>query len=81
MITRGKLQYPYFKKVLDLLKPWSVCLDLYSDSQIDSLERGQINNILLVLPQTERNIGISHKHGNKLSEAESYCLRALSYAR
>eukprot|EP00596_Hydrurales_sp_CCMP1899_P008612 CAMPEP_0119036856 /NCGR_PEP_ID=MMETSP1177-20130426/4860_1 /TAXON_ID=2985 /ORGANISM="Ochromonas sp, Strain CCMP1899" /LENGTH=358 /DNA_ID=CAMNT_0006997321 /DNA_START=498 /DNA_END=1575 /DNA_ORIENTATION=- len=73
MRTRDSLCLPLYMKILDQINPWF--------RRIGSLNKDQINHLLYVLSQMECNVGMIYKDENKLSEAEPYCLRALSYAR
>jgi tetratricopeptide (TPR) repeat protein len=50
-------------------------------SQIDSLDKDQINTTLLYFTRTERKMGAIHKRRNEFNLAEDYCQRALTYAR
>jgi hypothetical protein len=43
MIDRDNFEFHYYEKTLDLLRPWSSEVDSNSTSQIDSLEKDQIN--------------------------------------
>jgi hypothetical protein len=49
MIDINNLRFPCLEKMLDLLSPWSSKLDSNLTSQIDSLEKHQINFILHLL--------------------------------
>jgi tetratricopeptide (TPR) repeat protein len=77
----NNFQFPYYEKMLDLLSPWSSKLDSNSTSQINSLDRDQINFVSCFLSTTERNIAIILRQRNEFELAESYCQQALSHAR
>jgi tetratricopeptide (TPR) repeat protein len=81
MIDSVNLRLPYLEKMLDFLRPWSSKLDLNPTSQIDSLDKDQINSLSVLLSITERNIAIILRHRNEFILAESYCQQALSHAR
>jgi tetratricopeptide (TPR) repeat protein len=81
MIDSNNLRLPYHEKMLELSRPWSSKLDSNSTSQVDSLDKDQINSLLYLLSTTERNIAIILNHRNKFVLAESYCQQALSHAR
>jgi tetratricopeptide (TPR) repeat protein len=80
-IDRDNLAFPYFEKMLDILRPWSTCVDLNRASHIDSINKEQISEILLHLSQTERSIGLIFTRRNQFDRAENHCQQALSYAR
>jgi hypothetical protein len=71
MIDSGNLRFPYLEKMLDLLRLWSLKLDSNSTSQIDNLDKDQMNIVLLLLATTERNIGIILRQRNEFELAES----------
>jgi hypothetical protein len=81
MIDSYNFQFPYYEKMLDLLRPWSSKLDSNQISQIDNLDKYQTNSLLDLLSQTERNIGITLRKRNEFELSESYCQQALSHAR
>jgi hypothetical protein len=58
MIDSDNLRFPYFEKMLDLLRPWSSKLDSNQTSQIDNLDKYQTNSLFGLLSQTEHNIGM-----------------------
>jgi tetratricopeptide (TPR) repeat protein len=80
-MARDNLVFPYYEKMLELLRPWSTYLDSNRTIQIDSLDEGQINHTLVCFTQIERNIGGIYKGRNEFKLAEDYCQRALTYAR
>jgi hypothetical protein len=75
------LTFPYYEKLLELLRPWSVYLDSNHTSHIDSLDEDQINHTLAHFTQTEHNMGEINGRRNEFNLAEEHCQRALSYAR
>jgi Tfp pilus assembly protein PilF len=81
VIDCDNLTFPYYEKMLDILRPWSTYLDLNCASHKDSLDKEQISELLLYLSQTERNMGQIHIRRNQLDLAENHCHRALSHAR
>jgi tetratricopeptide (TPR) repeat protein len=81
IIDNDNLTFPNVEKMLDLLRPWSLKLDSNSTSQIDNLDKDQINIILDLLSNTELHIGIILRQRNEFELAESYCQQSLSHAR
>jgi tetratricopeptide (TPR) repeat protein len=81
MIDSDNLRFPYFEKMLDLMRPWTSKLDSNSTSRMDSPDKSRINSILYLLSTTERNIGTVLIHRNESILAEGYCQQALSNAR
>jgi tetratricopeptide (TPR) repeat protein len=75
------LTFPYYEKMLDILRPWSAYLDLSSTSHIGSLDKDQINHTLLCFSQTEWNIARIHTRRSQSDRAENHCQQALSFAR
>jgi tetratricopeptide (TPR) repeat protein len=80
-VDSANLRHPCYDKILDLLRPWSACLDSNSTSRVDCLDKDQINYVLRLLSTTECNIGGLFRLRNEFILAESYCQQALSYAR
>jgi hypothetical protein len=81
MMDSCNFQFPYYKKMLDLLKPWSLKLDSNPTSRIDNLDKYQMDFLLRLLSTTESNIGMIFRKRNEFELAESYCQQALSQAR
>jgi hypothetical protein len=81
MVASDNITFPYYQKVLELLRPWSACLDVNCNSHMDSLDKDQINYTISFFVQTECNIGMIHQHRNEFVLAEGHSKRALSYAR
>jgi tetratricopeptide (TPR) repeat protein len=81
MVASDNITLPYYQKMLELLRPWSIYLDKNCNGHIDSLDKDQINRITFYFSQTECNIGMIHQHRNEFVLAEDHCQRALSYAR
>jgi tetratricopeptide (TPR) repeat protein len=81
LMDRDNLTFPYYEKMLDILRPWSTYLDLNRASHIDSINKEQISEILLRLSHTERNMGVIFSRRNQFDRAENHCQQALSYAR
>jgi hypothetical protein len=81
VINRGDFVFPYFEKMLDILRPWSKFRDLNAVSREDNLSEDQINYTMWLLSETERKIAIFYSRRNQLDIAENHCQRALSYAR
>jgi tetratricopeptide (TPR) repeat protein len=81
LIARDDLIFPYYEKMLDLLRPWSASIDLNSTSLRDNLTGDKINHILMTSSSTECSIALIYLHRNQFDLAENYCQRALSHAR
>jgi tetratricopeptide (TPR) repeat protein len=80
-INRDNLCLPNFEKILELLRPWSVNLDLDSTGRIDKLVKGQIDYLLLTSLEMELQIAPIFTRRNRFDEAEKHCQRAISYAK
>jgi tetratricopeptide (TPR) repeat protein len=81
MMALDNLVFPYYEKILELLRPWSTYLDSNRTIQIESLDEGQINHTLVCFTQIERTIGAINRRRNEFNLAEDHCQRALTYAR
>jgi tetratricopeptide (TPR) repeat protein len=75
------MTFPYNEKILELLKPWSLCVDLDAAHRVDILNKDQINEILRLLSETERIMAIIHTNKSQFVIAENHFQRALSCAR
>jgi hypothetical protein len=75
------LTYPYYKKMLDLLKPWSVILDLNTTSGVQNLEEFKVHHILGLLSTIIQSIATRNTSRYEFHLAETHCERALHYAR
>lgn len=73
--------FPFVKKSLDILKPWSLCLELDVISRIDSLDEDQTNHILHLLSMFEEKMATICMHRNEFDLSEKYCQLSLSHAR
>lgn len=71
--------YPIQVEMFDLLKPWSAWLNSTPRSEL--IDRGHINDLLLILSENERNMSVVLMHRNQYNLADSHCQRALTYAR
>jgi tetratricopeptide (TPR) repeat protein len=69
--------FPYYEKMLEVLKPWSLCVDLNASNQVESLSRDQIDVILKQLSVTEQRLGECYRHRNEFDTSENYFQRAL----
>jgi hypothetical protein len=67
--------------ILEVLKPWSLSLDMDAASRIESLSKDHINAILELLSDTEQDIAKKCMNKCQFGESESHCQRALAYAR
>jgi hypothetical protein len=80
-IDRDNVLFPYLKKILELLRPWSVNLDLDSTGRIDNLNEGHIEYLLIKLIAMKFSIAFIHTERNQFDQAENHCQQALSHAR
>jgi len=78
-VDRDNLKIPYFLKMQEMLKPWSLCLD--SESQNDSLSQAYIDYLWEILAHTESSIAMIYMSTFQLDISESYFLQSLAYAR
>jgi hypothetical protein len=75
------ISFLYRKKVLEVLKPWSLCVDLDVVNRVDNLSKDQIDKILKLSSETELSLAIIHDHRNEFDISEIHHQRSLSYAR
>jgi tetratricopeptide (TPR) repeat protein len=75
-IQCDSLALPHSLKTVELLRPWSISLD--SDA---SLDKEQINFILILLSDSERIISDIRTSKKQFSLAEDHLKRALSYVK
>jgi tetratricopeptide (TPR) repeat protein len=68
---------PYCLKILEVLKPWSLCLD----SRTDKMSKDEIHLILELSSNTECMIAAIYKNRDRYDVSESHYQRAISYAR
>jgi tetratricopeptide (TPR) repeat protein len=80
-IDSDNLCFPYLEKMLELLRPWSVNLDLDSTGRIDILDKEQIALLLVRSIETELQIAFIHTERSRFDQAENHCQQALSHAR
>jgi tetratricopeptide (TPR) repeat protein len=80
-IDIDNLCFPYLEKMLELLRPWSVNLDLDPTGRIDNLDKGQIEHLLLSLSGTELQMAAIYTRRSLFDQAENHCQQALSHAR
>jgi hypothetical protein len=57
LMVHENLTFPYYEKILDILRPWSTYLDVSSSSHIGSLDKVQIKITLFYFSQTKCNMG------------------------
>jgi hypothetical protein len=81
LIDCDNVLLPCYEKVLEVLEPWSLCVDLDAANPIESLSKDQIDRILKQLSNIERRIATIYMHRNQFDIAESYYQRAVSNAR
>jgi tetratricopeptide (TPR) repeat protein len=81
MVANDDLTFPYYQKMLELLRPWCTHLDVNRTSHTDSLDKDQIHYTIYHFVKTECYIGRIHQHRNEFILAEDHCQQALSYAR
>jgi tetratricopeptide (TPR) repeat protein len=75
------LTFPYYEKILELLRPWSAYLDVSSASHVGSLDKDQINRTLFHFSQTEWNIARVYIRRSQFDRAENHCQQALIFAK
>jgi hypothetical protein len=78
-LSCGNKLYPIYVQKLDLLKPWSTYL--YSTNRIDIIDNSQVNDLLFILSESERNMGVVQTHRNFHDLAEKHFKRAITFAR
>jgi hypothetical protein len=81
MISQNDLIFPYYEKMLDLLKPWSAYFNSNPTTRVDSMDKDKVNHLLRLSSQTERNIALIYTFRNEFDLAENYCQISLSHAR
>jgi hypothetical protein len=77
-IVQANNMIPYVEKQLEVLTPWSVLID--SDCHIDSLNKDEINQVLILLSDSARVLASLYLKKEEFNASEVYCKRALSYA-
>lgn len=81
-MTRDNLSFPWYDKMLDVLKPWSIYFDVkFSSSRIDNLSEFQINGLLRLFFEAYSQISAIYIHKNQFGDANIQCKQALHYAR
>jgi hypothetical protein len=80
-IAGDDLKFPYYEKMLDLLRPWSASINLNSTRLRDSLSGDQINHTLMMSSSIELHVAFVYIKRNHFDLAESHCQQALSHAR
>jgi hypothetical protein len=70
-----------FEKTLQVLKHWSLNVDLDATNRVEILSKDQINKILKLLSSTEEAAAIICMNKNRFNESENYCQQALLHAR
>jgi hypothetical protein len=81
MISVDMLKLPLYKKLLKLIRPWSAYLDSDFPSQVDSISKYEINEILMKEAVTESNIALIYMHTSQFNLVETHCQRGISCAR
>jgi hypothetical protein len=80
-MATDNLVFPYYEKMLELLRPWTAYLDLNCTNHIDGLDEDQINYTLYIFSTTELYMDKISILRYEWNLAENYCQRALSFAR
>jgi hypothetical protein len=80
-MDRDNIVLPYREKMLTVLQPWSLCVDLDAANQVDSLSKDQIHKILESLSTTERSVSIIYTHRSQFNLSENHCRRSLTCAQ
>jgi tetratricopeptide (TPR) repeat protein len=81
VMDRDNMTLPYHEKMLEVLKPWSQCLNLDVASRVDSLSTDQFDEILYLLSETEKEVARVYMNRGLLDISDNCCKRALFYAR
>jgi tetratricopeptide (TPR) repeat protein len=81
VIDCNNIVLPYYEKMLEILKPWSLCLDLDTANRVDSLNNDQIEEILESSSEIEQSLGTIYEYKNEFITSESHFQRAISYAK
>jgi hypothetical protein len=69
LLICANLTFPYFQKMLRILKPWSACLD--------TLDRKQKSIIVTYSSRIERQVGSIHVNRNEFQLGDIHCQRAM----
>jgi hypothetical protein len=86
-IQQLTMMRPYIENSLNLLRPWSLCLELDGTKYIhratggESFSKDHINTLLSLLAATETEMAIILNGLNELDLSENHCRLALTYAR
>lgn len=75
------LIFPFYKKMLGLLKPWSIILKMGTTSKVNNLIEFQIHQILMMSSIVHEQMVQIYILRNEFNLAETHCERALHYAR
>jgi hypothetical protein len=82
VIEHDNIILPNCEKMLEIMMPWSLSLDLDAAHRVDYyLTKDLIDYILEVLSYIERNIAKVYMNRNQFTVSEYHCQRAISYAR
>jgi tetratricopeptide (TPR) repeat protein len=81
IIVCDDLTFPYYEKMLDLLKPWSVYFNSSPSARVDSMDKDKVNHLLRLSSKTERQIALIYIHRSEFDLAQNYCQISLSHAR
>jgi tetratricopeptide (TPR) repeat protein len=77
IINRCKMSVPLLKRLLSLLNPWLIQLDLHASNRMDT----RMNDVQEKLILTEHNMASLTIIINQLDIAEAHCQRSLAYSR
>jgi tetratricopeptide (TPR) repeat protein len=80
-IMEDNMVLPYLEKMLELLIPWFISIDLDDTSCVERLNKDHINVILDLSSSAKKKMAFIFVQRNEFSLAESHCHEALSYAR
>jgi tetratricopeptide (TPR) repeat protein len=80
-MVRDNLTFPYYEKILELLRPWSTYLDVSSAGHNGRLDKDQINATMGFFSEIERNVARIHSGRNQFDLAENHCQQALIFAK
>jgi tetratricopeptide (TPR) repeat protein len=81
LIVKDDMAIPHLEKVLKILKPWSILIDLNDTSHSENLEQDQIHHIFRLLCGAHRQMGIIYSQQLKYDLSEYHCERCLAYGK
>jgi hypothetical protein len=80
-ISRTEVTLPCFEKMLEVLNPWSLDLDLTPARRVNNRSNSDVDYILELLSYIEEKAAGIYTLKNQFKISEIHCQRAISYAR